>query len=205
MGENDTVAGGGAGLTRRTMLKLAATVTIGAGAGAGGAAAMLRRWNREAPPARYRFFNEAEAATLIAICEQIIPRDDAPGATDAGVIFYIDRQLSSVFARHQKTYRQGLASFASSCLKLNKTPFEKLTFEQQTAFLKLIEGSKAPRELWSDPTQQAFFNMVLEHTMQGFYGSPRHGGNRNYASYRMLGLEYPNIIGQNRYPAQKQG
>ena len=35
--------------------------------------------------------------------------------------------------------------------------------------------------------------------MQGFYGSPRHGGNRNYASYRMLGLEYPPVLGQNRY------
>ena len=35
--------------------------------------------------------------------------------------------------------------------------------------------------------------------MQGFYGSPRHGGNKDYASYRMLGLDYPNIIGQNRY------
>ena len=36
--------------------------------------------------------------------------------------------------------------------------------------------------------------------MQGFYGSPRHGGNRNYVSYKMLGLEYPRVIGQNRYP-----
>ena len=35
--------------------------------------------------------------------------------------------------------------------------------------------------------------------MQGFYGSPRHGGNKDYVSYRMLGLEYPDIIGQNRY------
>jgi gluconate 2-dehydrogenase gamma chain len=40
---------------------------------------------------------------------------------------------------------------------------------------------------------------VLDHTRQGFYGSPRHGGNRDYASYRMLGLAYPNLIGQNRY------
>jgi gluconate 2-dehydrogenase gamma chain len=35
--------------------------------------------------------------------------------------------------------------------------------------------------------------------MQGFYGSPRHGGNRNYVSYKMLGLEYPVVMGQNRY------
>ena len=41
--------------------------------------------------------------------------------------------------------------------------------------------------------------MIRDHTMQGFYGSPRHGGNKGYASYKMLGLEYPRVIGQNRY------
>ena len=35
--------------------------------------------------------------------------------------------------------------------------------------------------------------------MQSFYGSPRHGGNPDYASYPMLGLEYPHVDGQNRY------
>jgi gluconate 2-dehydrogenase gamma chain len=34
--------------------------------------------------------------------------------------------------------------------------------------------------------------------MQGFYGSPRHGGNRDYLSYRMLGIDYPQVIGRNR-------
>jgi gluconate 2-dehydrogenase gamma chain len=32
----------------------------------------------------------------------------------------------------------------------------------------------------------------------GFYGSPRHGGNKDYISYRMLGLDYPLIIGRNK-------
>jgi gluconate 2-dehydrogenase gamma chain len=35
--------------------------------------------------------------------------------------------------------------------------------------------------------------------MQGFYGSPRHGGNRDYVSYKMMKLDYPHVIGQNRY------
>jgi len=35
--------------------------------------------------------------------------------------------------------------------------------------------------------------------MQGFYGSPRHGGNKNNVSYKMMRLDYPVIIGQNRY------
>jgi gluconate 2-dehydrogenase gamma chain len=41
--------------------------------------------------------------------------------------------------------------------------------------------------------------MVRQHSLQGFYGSPGHGGNREYISYRMLGIDYPKVIGQNRY------
>jgi gluconate 2-dehydrogenase gamma chain len=183
------------GVSRRTVLKLAAVGTLGAAVGVG-ASAGIAHWGRTAPPP-WRFFSEAEARLLIAICEQIIPRDDTPGATDAGVIFYIDRQISGPLARHQQSYRLGLASFGRTCLQVYKTPFEELAFEQQTDALRLIEAGKAPKELWGDPSQQTFFGLVLDHTRQGFYGSPRHGGNRDYASYRMLGLAYPNLIGRN--------
>ena len=63
-----------------------------------------------------------------------------------------------------------------------------------------MESGRAPRECWTNPASGEFFHLVREHTMQGFYGSPRHGGNRNYCSYKMIGLEYPRIMGQNRYP-----
>ena len=187
----------GDGVSRRTVLKLVAVVALGAAVGVG-ASAGITHWGRTAPPP-YRFFSEAEAKLLIAICEQIIPRDDTSGATDAGVIYYIDRQISGPLARHQQSYRLGLASFRKTCLQVYKTPFEELAFEQQTDALRLIEEVNAPNDLWGDPSQKAFFDLVLDHTRQGFYGSPRHGGNRDYASYRMLGLAYPNLIGQNRY------
>lgn len=185
------------GVSRRTVLKLAAVGTLGAAVGVGTSAG-ITQWGRTAPRP-FRFFSETEAKLLIAMCEQIIPRDDTPGATDAGVIYYIDRQLFGVLARHQQSYRLGLESFHKTCLQVYKTAFEALDFKQQTAALQLIEAGKASKELWGDRSQQAFFNLVLEHTRQGFYGSPRHGGNRDYASYRMLGLAYPNLIGQNRY------
>jgi gluconate 2-dehydrogenase gamma chain len=41
--------------------------------------------------------------------------------------------------------------------------------------------------------------MLRNHVMQAYYGSPRHGGNPGYASYKMLGIDYPPLIGQNRY------
>jgi gluconate 2-dehydrogenase gamma chain len=182
-------------ISRRTALKLAAVGALGATIGVG-AAAGISHWGRN-PPRLYRFFSESEANALIAICEQIIPRDDTPGATDAGVIYYIDRQISGPLVRHQEAYRLGLASFSKTCLQLYKTAFEGLSFDQQTDALRLIESGKAPQEFWNDPSQQFFFELVLDHTRQGFYGSPRHGGNRNYTSYRMMGLAYPNLIGQN--------
>lgn len=184
-----------AGVSRRTVLKLAAAGTLGAAVGVG-ASAGIAHWGRAAP-APCRFFSEAEARLLIAICEQIIPRDDTPGATDAGVIYYIDRQISGPLARCQQSYRLGLAAFGQTCLQVHKIPFEDMSFDQQTGALRLIESGQAPKELWPDLSQQAFFGLVLDHTRQGFYGSPRHGGNRNYASYRMLGLAYPNLIGRN--------
>jgi gluconate 2-dehydrogenase gamma chain len=187
-----------AGVSRRTVLKLAAVGALGAAAGAG-ASAGITYWGRTQAPAPYRFFSAGEARLLIAMCEQIIPRDDTPGATDAGVIYYIDRQISGPLARYQQSYRQGLASFGQTCVQVYKTPFEELAFERQTDALRLIEAGRAPKELWGDPSQQAFFGLVLDHTRQGFYGSPRHGGNRNYVSYRMLGLAYPNLLAQNRY------
>jgi gluconate 2-dehydrogenase gamma chain len=186
-----------AGVSRRTALKLAAAGTLGAAVGVG-ASAGIAHWGRTAP-ALYRFFSESEASLLIAVCEQIIPRDDTPGATDAGVICYIDRQLSGPLARCRQSYRLGLASFRKTCLQVYKRLFEEMSFEQQTAALRLIEAGQAPKDLWRQPSQQAFFGLVLDHTRQGFYGSPRHGGNRNYASYRMLGLAYPNLIGRNSH------
>lgn len=190
-----TAAAEPARVSRRTALKLAAVGTLGAAVGVG-ASAGIAHWGRT-PPAPYRFFSEAEASLLIAICEQIIPRDDTPGATDAGVIYYIDRQMAGPFVRHQQSYRLGLASFRQTCLQLFKAGFEGLPFEKQTDVLRMIEAGKAPAELWPGTSQQDFFNLVLDHTRQGFYGSPRHGGNRGYASYRMLGLAYPNLVGRN--------
>jgi gluconate 2-dehydrogenase gamma chain len=184
--------------SRRTLLKLAALGTAGAAVGAGSSAIVTRLGKGR--PRLYRFFSDAEAALLIDICEQIIPRDDAPGATDAGVIRYIDRQLAGPLARHQPAYRRGLEAFHLTCLAEHQSPFAHLPAEQKVEVLKRVESGKAAPECWREPTPAArdFFRLVLGHTMQGFYGPARHGGNRDHVSYRMLGLDYPQLIGQNR-------
>src|SRR5690242_17943205 len=52
-----------------------------------------------------RFFTGAESRIVTAACERIFPRDDhGPGATDAGVVVYIDRQLAGPYGRDKYRY-----------------------------------------------------------------------------------------------------
>lgn len=142
----------------------------------------------------YAFFTMAEARCIIAICEQIIPADKDPGATDAGVINYIDRELIQFHKGHQKLYRNGLAALQASCKELNGKLFEELGFEEQTEFLKDMEKSKLPKEHWGDTKQTAFFQTIRKHTIEGFYSNPQHGGNKDYTSFIMMRIEEPYLF-----------
>lgn len=150
----------------------------------------------------WRFFTEQEAKTVIAFAEQIIPTDKDPGATDANVINFIDKQLVGPYTRFQEMYRKGIPSLENSAQKLFQKAFHELDFAVQTEFMMSMEKGKLPEELWKETSQTAFFNLMLDHTMQGFYGSPRHGGNVNYVSYKMMKLDYPHVMGQNRYESK---
>lgn len=147
----------------------------------------------------WRFLSEEEAGTIIAITEQIIPADDFPGASDANVINFIDKQLAGPYARFQDDYRKGIPAVNNMSLQKFGLEFTNLDWDRQTLLLQSIEKGEAPEGIWTGINPQAFFRMVRNHTMQGFYGSPRHGGNKNYVSYKMLKIDYPHVIGQNRY------
>ncbi|WP_319592402.1 gluconate 2-dehydrogenase subunit 3 family protein [uncultured Draconibacterium sp.] len=150
-------------------------------------------------PGAYRFFTDEEANCIIAFCEQIIPADESPGATSAGIIHYIDKQLSGVFHYDQTSYRNGIKNLQNYCTKKFGKKFEAIEFGQQTNILSSMEAGELTTEDWPDGNASSFFNLILSHTMQGFYGSPIHGGNKNYMSFEMLRIDYPLVIGQNRY------
>ena len=147
----------------------------------------------------YRFFTPEEAKCIIAFSEQIIPKDESPGGTDAGVIFYIDRQLSTVFNYDQDTYRNGIKNLQAYCKGKYSKSFETLNPEDQITIMKAMESNQLNEKEWPQGKASDFFNLVLSHTMQGFYGSPIHGGNKDYMSFEMLRIDYPLVIGQNRY------
>jgi gluconate 2-dehydrogenase gamma chain len=167
----------------------------------GGTAAVLISFNTACKNkiSKWRYLDEEEITLLDAIVEQIIPTDDFPGGRWANVSNFIDKQLDTYYRKHQLAYREGLAAFEKTVIQMNGKKFEELPFAEQTAILKNMEAGKFSGDYWNDHSPANFFDMVRQHSLQGFYGSPVHGGNREYISYRMLGLDYPNVIGQNRY------
>ena len=59
---------------------------------------------------------------------------------------------------------------------------------------------------WAGVEPTAFFALLRDHTMMGFYGDPRHGGNKDRVSWRMLGVPDPPIRGRlHETPAPRKG
>lgn len=128
---------------------------------------------------------------MAAICAQIIPTDRDAGATEAQVVNYIDIQLTRHFKKHQAIYRQGIAGVDATSRKRFSKRFVELSSERQVEVLQDAEENS-----------NRFFDLILAHTRQGFYGDPRHGGNRDRVSWKMLGLPFPQVRGRRHYSDQ---
>jgi len=146
----------------------------------------------------YQSFTKDEADCLVALCEQLIPADEYPGATQAGVIHFIDKQLKKRFPNEIVLFKNGIAMLQAWCKTTYNQPFEKLDSATQIAVMQKMEKNEIAVASM-DISSGAFFSKLLARTMQGFYGSPRHGGNKDYISFRMMRLDYPTLIGRNRY------
>jgi gluconate 2-dehydrogenase gamma chain len=140
----------------------------------------------------WEFLTDGQAQTLTAICDRIIPADDFPSASQAGTVDYIDRQLARRFRRHRDTYCDGLKQAEEMSRQRFGKELAGLTAEQQDEIVNTIERQN-----------RAFFDLVRSHTMQGFYGSPRHGGNRDAVSWQMVGLAEPPDRGRAQYDLTK--
>jgi len=152
----------------------------------------------------WRFFTVQEGRTLEAICERLIPSDQDPSAKEAGVPNFIDLQLMGPYKRHRSSYRQGLKGVDKTSLEKFGQGFAELRPEEQDEILRELERGGPAGEPWKNISSKDFFALILGHTMQGYYGDPRHGGNRGRASWKMLGLPYPPIRGRLHYDLTKQ-
>jgi len=149
-----------------------------------------------APTNPWRCLNLEEARTLEAVCDRIIPADQDPGAAWAGAVAFIDRQLAGPYRRLRKTYQWGLSATNQTSLARFGRPFAELAPQQQDAVLESMDTGQARGEYWKQIPARAFFDLVVNHTKQGFYGDPRHGGNRERVSWKMLRLPYPPVRGR---------
>ncbi len=142
----------------------------------------------------WEFLSDDEARTLAAICDQIVPADDFPSASQAGVLHYIDRQLMRHHRRHRNAYRDGLEEAEAMSRKRFGGELASLAQARQLEIVSALAEQSG-----------RFFSLVREHTMEGYYGSPRHGGNRDAASWRMLGLDEPPVRGRAQYDLGRFG
>jgi len=153
---------------------------------------------------RWRFLTTDEARTLEAICDCLIPEDEDPGAVAAGAVNFIDRQLSGCYRRHRQAYRWGIAGVDEVSRARHGKGFAELPLAERNQILAELEKGQVRGERWGKLPATEFFDLVLRHTMQGFYGDPRHGGNRDAVSWRMLGLPYPPVRGRLHYDLTKR-
>src|SRR5258708_39157000 len=63
---------------------------------------------KSSTPPKFQFFTSEQAVEIDAITARIIPSDETPGAREAGVLYFIDRALTTFAVNDQETYREGL-------------------------------------------------------------------------------------------------
>jgi gluconate 2-dehydrogenase gamma chain len=144
------------------------------------------------------FFSEKEIKLVEAIAEQIIPTDEWLGGREAGVVNFLDLQLIGPYRRFQEDYHKGLTALQNTCENKFHSKFENLSWDKQTDVLLKMEAGQLDGDVWSKGFSKYYFELLRSHCLQGYYGSPRHGGNKNYVSYKMIGIDEPPIIGENR-------
>jgi len=124
----------------------------------------------------FLFFTPDQAAEIAAVCEQIIPTDETPGAREAGAVYFIDYALSKYEPDNRQAYIDGLKQLAEAAAKRGSDRFAKLTSGQQIEVLTGIQKSE-------------FFGMVRSHTILGFLGDPIHKGNRGEIGWKHIGFD----------------
>jgi len=159
------------------------------------------------------FLDAGERRFINAACARIIPKDDlGPGALEAGVPDFIDRQLAGPFGQASTWYMQGPWSKGSEqqgyqlkftpaqmyrhaihnvddyCSKQFKKAFAELGADEQDTILAGLE--KGEIEL-PDVPAKTFFGMLLQNVTEGFFADPMYGGNRDFAGWKLIGFPGP--------------
>jgi gluconate 2-dehydrogenase gamma chain len=160
------------------------------------------------------YFTADEWAFVNAACDRLIPHDEhGPGAVELGVPQYIDRQMQTPYAdgaiwymqgpffeaapefgyqsqlTPKQQYRLGIRAIDGYCRKTFGKAFAELGPDQQTDTLKQIEAGKIKSD--EAPLRTFFSSFLLRNTMEGYFGDPMYGGNKDMGAWKMIG--YPGV------------
>jgi len=138
-----------------------------------------------------RTFSASEWRAVEAIGARIIPTDDLPGAREAGCVNFIDKALVGEDAEAAPAYHAALAELDRICRGRFGGGFADLPGDRQDLLLAQLETAEIEDWRARDAAPDAFFATVRMHTILGFVLDPRHGGNRDYAGWRVMGFPGP--------------
>jgi gluconate 2-dehydrogenase gamma chain len=128
----------------------------------------------------------AQMKTLEAFIDRLIPRDElGPGAVDAGAQIYIDRVLAGPNANEKDSFLQGLEAVDAYARRVHGAPLAELSAEKRDQVLTEIDNNTAQ----GLPQGRQFFNRARRLTLEGMFGDPYYGGNRNFAGWDLI--RYP--------------
>ena len=160
--------------------------------------------------ANYQFFHPEEAAFIEAAVARLIPSDETgPGAGEAGVVLFIDRQLAGGFGMGERTYlgepfaagtasqgyqmhapavayREAIAAVNAYARQSAGADFMQLQPEAQDRVLHALESGEA--HLNGSVGAKAFFALLWQNTIEGYFADPLYGGNRGMGGWRMIGF-----------------
>jgi gluconate 2-dehydrogenase gamma chain len=197
-------------ISRRSFFRVAGAVAAATAAEVHGVTTTGKRATSAAQQAAYIFFNPDETSFIEAAVERLIPADEnGPGALDAGVPNYIDKQLGGAWGAGERLYRSGpwrqgaptqgyqlpftpaelfrnaLRGVRTDLSKRGQPPFAKLSAQDQDAYLKSLQTGNM--DLNGVPSN-VFFESLLELTIEGFFSDPVYGGNRDMVAWKMIGF-----------------
>jgi hypothetical protein len=134
---------------------------------------MVHKEKAAAPAGKYtpKYFSAAQYATLLFLCDAIIPKDEkSGGAVEAGAPEFIDL-LTSENPEIQLKLGGGLFWLDAACTDRYGSVFLECTPEQKKEILDLIAFRKNAKK---DPALSqgvAFFAFLRNLTCDGFYSS----------------------------------
>jgi hypothetical protein len=130
-----------------------------------------------------------QLTALRSLLDRIIPADDFPGALAAGTDTYVLRHLLGDCTEEAPVFLLGLTQLDAETVARHgpHQTFATLLPTQQDALLADLAAAR-PMTPWPPPLAAlTWFHRLVELAHEGFYADPANGGNRDAASWGMLG------------------